>query len=213
VPRDKKLDKKLAAYAIAGAALALPSAAHATIITTPVNQTVNGSSTGASYDFNLSDVGSDDITVTASLSTNNDEISASVNGNAFVVMVLGDVVALNAGDTIGSSSNFGTGGKMVQDAKVLGVAGPWPSDNSTAYLGFSFQDLSSNTHYGWAQIQTQVDEASDSFTVVNYAYQSDPNTSILAGDTGAVPEPSSVALVGLGAIGLVVLRRRRAARS
>jgi hypothetical protein len=44
-----------------------------------------------------------------------------------------------------------------------------------------------------------------------YAYQSLPNTDILAGQTSSTPEPSSFALFALGAAGLLAFRRRKQA--
>jgi hypothetical protein len=211
-----QLDKKIAAYAIAGAAALVAPAAHASIILTTVNTTVNGTDAGAFYNLNLSGPSSDDITLEAITNANgiiatDNDASATANGATAILMNGFFPSALNSGDAIGAASTtWGTGGKLADTNSKLGAGGNWPTGNNPAYLGFSFEDVSSNTYYGWAQIIASSDGSSSSFTLLDYAYQSTANTTIDAGDTGAnVPEPSTLALMGLGAIGLAALRRRR----
>lgn len=51
----------------------------------------------------------------------------------------------------------------------------------------------------------------DSLTLIDWAYQSVSGESIHVGDKGttAVPEPSGLGLMALGALGVAALRRRR----
>lgn len=87
--------------------------------------------------------------------------------------------------------------------------GGWDLAGGTAYMGFYFGGATS-PQYGWADIS----EAGDnSFTVVGYAYETDPNTAITAGEGAPTPEPSSLPLLVLGAAGLIAWRRRRAANA
>ena len=69
------------------------------------------------------------------------------------------------------------------------------------FIGFRFES-NDGTHYGWAQLEI------GSLTIVNAAYESDPDTAITL---GAVPEPSNLALLGLGIAGLSMMRRRKSA--
>jgi hypothetical protein len=75
------------------------------------------------------------------------------------------------------------------------------------YLGLRIQ-LNNNTHYGWADVtlnKTGADAYSN--TLHAYAYNDAPNQPIVA---GAIPEPTTAALLVAGAAGASALRRRRA---
>ncbi|MDO5760322.1 MAG: T9SS type A sorting domain-containing protein [Bacteroidota bacterium] len=51
------------------------------------------------------------------------------------------------------------------------------------YVGFKFQN-GSNTHYGWAKLSLEGSGENTAVKLYGYAYQSTPNTSITAGETG-----------------------------
>lgn len=74
-----------------------------------------------------------------------------------------------------------------------------------AYVGFRFNDFD-GTHYGWILLSV----GPGSIDFVSAAYQSMPNTPIAA---GAIPEPGTLGLLALGAVGVVgaAIKRRRAA--
>jgi hypothetical protein len=87
------------------------------------------------------------------------------------------------------------------------------------YLLFQFE-TNSLLQYGWAEVTLQLVDADSSaaadgpnLTVVSYAYDSS-GTLLPAGDTGATPEPSSLAESALAALvlGAEGLRRWRKAR-
>ena len=69
------------------------------------------------------------------------------------------------------------------------------------FLGFRF-DILGSTHYGWAQI----DFTGANVTISRWAYESDADTAI---HVGAIPEPNSFALLGLGAAGVLAWRQRK----
>jgi hypothetical protein len=75
---------------------------------------------------------------------------------------------------------------------------------SSGYYGFAINLGSGNYDYGWVNL------SGSDYTVLSAALNTTPNQSILAGQT-AVPEPSSYALLGLGALALVIAARPKAA--
>ena len=78
----------------------------------------------------------------------------------------------------------------------------------TGYLGVRFLNSTTGmTNYGWLEIVTAVDPAY-SAVLTRWAYD-DTGAGILTGSTQPVPEPASLAALGLGALAL--LRRRRRA--
>jgi hypothetical protein len=78
-------------------------------------------------------------------------------------------------------------------------------------MGFYFGGPT-NPQAGWAEIETTLNGSQVSAEILDYAYQSVGNTSILAGQT-ATPEPSTLSLIVLGGAGLIALRRRRASNA
>ena len=84
--------------------------------------------------------------------------------------------------------------------------GFWTADGSSAYMGFSF-DLESDgsTVFGWAEI-VRIDAKNG--RLLGWAYE-DSGESIRAG--AIIPEPSSLALLALGAAGIAPWRRRKKA--
>jgi MYXO-CTERM domain-containing protein len=85
--------------------------------------------------------------------------------------------------------------------------------NTTAFAGLRFQSAG-QPHLGWVRVRlqdTNSDGWADTVTAVDWAYNSVAGAPILAGDAGATPEPSTkaMALLALGAAGVLALRRRR----
>ena len=73
--------------------------------------------------------------------------------------------------------------------------------SESPYLPVSFS-LADGPHYGWARFVTD----NGLFGFQDWAYESDPNTPIAA---GAVPEPSTLALLAAGAVTLLFRRKGR----
>jgi hypothetical protein len=216
---NSRFEKKLAAYTLAGAAvLVAPAVAKADIIVTNVNQTVNQTGT---YNFNLSGVASDDITITAAPGTifpsdPANEISASTIASAAVLMdgppsPFTNVAALAFGSLIDPTNltDWGAGGKLAAfDLTEMSTDGDWPANGGNDYLGFYFTG-SGGLQAGWANIATTATSSGSSFTILSYAYETNANEAITAGQTAETPEPSAMALIALGGAGLLALRRRR----
>jgi hypothetical protein len=84
-----------------------------------------------------------------------------------------------------------------RDAGCLGL---W--EDKTAYLGVQFASAA-GIHYGWVEVFVFGNTSTGS--ILSYAYESEPNRVIIAGQ---IPEPSGIMLTAASlAIGL--LRRRR----
>lgn len=96
--------------------------------------------------------------------------------------------ALNNGDPISSAANFGTssgnalGVDLLVDAGILGQL-PIQQGNflnqSNKYLGGKLT-AGANSFYGWVELS--VNANASQITIHKYAYQSTPNTQILAGE-------------------------------
>jgi hypothetical protein len=68
----------------------------------------------------------------------------------------------------------------------LGPYGNWGGANIDKYIGVKF-DISGNTHYGWIRVDADLSTTTPSawsITIKDFAYQSIPDSSILAGDMG-----------------------------
>jgi len=86
--------------------------------------------------------------------------------------------------------------------------GGWFSDKNPGYLGISF-DVEGSTHYGWIEFshdRTRPDPLNNSLMIHGWAYESTPDTPIIA---GAIPEPSTGILTLVGSLGLLLVARSR----
>ena len=84
----------------------------------------------------------------------------------------------------------------------IGSIGIWVPPNEAGYFGIRFT-IDSGSHYGWVYLDNSWGAAGGG-DILGWAYETTPYTSILA---GAVPEPSTLVLLGIGS--LVVLARIR----
>ena len=78
----------------------------------------------------------------------------------------------------------------------------------TGFIGFKFTGFG-GTEYGWAQLTMNEGEPGNSFTLKDFAW-ADPGTPIFTGETAVVPEPGTLGLLAVGAVGLLLWRRQRA---
>jgi len=87
------------------------------------------------------------------------------------------------------------------------AAGTW----AAGQLGFAGFVLD-NGDLGWIRLEwTGSGNGSLSFTAIDWAYDTKPGETILAGQTTAAPEPGAAALLALAGAGAAFLRRKREA--
>jgi uncharacterized protein (TIGR03382 family) len=120
-------------------------------------------------------------------------------GGVYVVTAPNFGANLAPGTLISAASLFGSG-SSANNAQ-------WNLNSSNNLVGFRFQNEANanQTHYGWMRISLSATAGSQPRAIVEYAYEDVAGVGINA---GAVPTPGTLALLGLGAAGL--LRRRRA---
>jgi hypothetical protein len=106
--------------------------------------------------------------------------------------------------TVGAAASFSSFRKFtVFDYSSFFQTVTAPDFGSNSYMGFR----TDSGNYGWLEVTWT--SATNQFQILSGAYESVPNTPILAGQI--VPEPSTVALGGVGALvcGGAALRRWR----
>jgi hypothetical protein len=79
----------------------------------------------------------------------------------------------------------------------------------TGTYGVEFTDTSGQIHYGWINVVMFQNTTHSVSSVAGY-FDTVPGEGIFSGTTNVVPEPSTYVLVGLGLVGLVGWRIRRA---
>ena len=115
------------------------------------------------------------------------------------------IVNLAPGTVIASASNFVAG----ESGSTTHVG---PSANqfqigTAGIIGFVFETtVGGPDFYGWAKV---VINNAGAGSIIDWAYDNTPGTSIQAGQIAPVPEPATLA-VGLLCIGAGIARRRRA---
>lgn len=193
---NKNLQRKLSAYAATTAgAVALAGSADAQIIYTDVNPDAVVSDT-VYYDLDMDgDAVVDFVFATEGYTTSYGPVNLSmlyvpVAANA----VLGSLYmgsyplpfVMNNGDSISSTNTSWNDGSVNGGLQYLSVLTPYGGygnwqGQTDKYVGVRF-NIGSNTHYGWVRLSVSAN--ADTIIIKDYAYNSQPNIGLLAGETG-----------------------------
>jgi hypothetical protein len=229
------LDKNLFAYVAAASAavamLAAPRSAAAEVVFTPTNTPIEGSS---SYLLDLNHDGIPDFTLQRTgyinhLSVLDLRFGAVGNGVAPPAPPNFGAAALQRGAPIGPRQTFTTqtnsyGIEMAAAFfySVTNFTGPW-ANATNRYLGLKFL-IDGQVHYGWARLTVTNFNQHGTATLTGYAYETQPNVRIFAGERGtggsvgqaapaplAVPpaQPAGLGVLARGADTLQLWRRRQ----
>jgi hypothetical protein len=182
-----------------GAALAMAPAADATIVYSGAQ---NLPLPIPSYD-------------TAALNLDGADVSTDVRIAFTSVTGLVNISALTTvqgifttGGPFNAAANFASGASIGPGGNIAGgytFRSLYDFYGTTGFAGVRF-NIGGQPHYAWLRLQ--INAAGDALTIIDWAYEDQPNTAISA---GATPEPGSGALVGLGllALGARGVRHRR----
>jgi hypothetical protein len=233
------LHGELTVYALAAGAagvsvLALPSPAEAEVVYTNVHHIIRRNETYA-IDFNHD--GLTDITIENLFHAGHFSVTMLLNvvpasaGGYAVESHVRLAAALPRGATIGvnwpSRPERLRSFVMASYGYIYGYStGSW-FNVSNRYLGLGFR-IDGKLHYGWARLSTNSRGLLITAELTGFAYETEPNTPIIAGDTGGVsrddsesaptsdafstPQPDVKPAAGLGALalgarGLAIWRR------
>jgi hypothetical protein len=241
---SEQLDKRLLAYALAAAgAVALTPSASAEIVYTPANFTF----TRGTLPLDLNNDGIDDFTIHNSengsssfytlkltVSSGSPGASAAVLGRNRQGFGSAWDAPLNWAIGPGSAKHFINANPPALMAIMGCVPGYcWPpagfwANRVNKFLGLRFI-INGEVHYGWARFSVRSGYFLFKVKLSGYAYETNPDTTILAGDRGFVPEasagsdgaenasienaaalqPASLGLLSLGSIGLDAWREKQ----
>lgn len=108
---------------------------------------------------------------------------------------------LAPGTPITAGSAFSTANRNNDPAFPLSLG------TANNLVGFRFVDGGSVTRHGWFRISLGATQQAQPRSIVEWAYETDPNATILAGQ---IPAPGSLALLAAGGLGLIGRRRKTA---
>jgi hypothetical protein len=216
-------DRSLVAYALASGAVA--SSASGAIVYSGVQNQSMALTIDNTLAIDLDGDSNDDFTLQYVDPDSSDpaqaytlQIAPATNSSVVKVSTSGVAAALNAGDTIGSGSQWGGGGSvkvLAEFDKADGTGSNTWAGLSNRYIGGRVETAPSSGQYlyGWIQLSVPGNALSGgnptSVTVHDWAYETTVDQSILAGSTTSVPGGGAMALLSLGASGLGHWRSRR----
>jgi hypothetical protein len=206
---SEKLNQRLNMYALAASAagvglLALAKPVEARVIYTKTHKVIGLNSL---YGLDLNHDGTVDFLIEQwrriSGSTNallvKEAYGNAVQGYGVASYYGRYASALRQGARIGPSQRFvrsGSPGEIMiryyQGESGWRTGGQW-KNIANRYLGLKFK-IDGKTHYGWARLNVQMKGYNIVATLTGYAYETNPNKSIGAGQTGARAGDSTASL-------------------
>jgi hypothetical protein len=231
--KSGSLDSRLAGYAAAGVAMMAAGTAGAQIQYTALNAPMSTLTPSGEAFITF---GGQNAFLGMMTSLNRISGDASVTFSGFTPGVDAVTVAASAGGQATSTLDFLSKGTEVGGTgnKFVFATGGYNSTNivkagnhEILYTGLRATSDGKN-YYGWAAFsfntttEPNTDLVDFNNKILGYAFETTPNTAIAVGDTGGapltgspapVPEPSTLALLALGAVGIVAWRTKRNGRS
>jgi hypothetical protein len=206
--RPDWISARLASYTAAAGlgALGLAQSVDGAVVYTDVPDTTITQGQGPIY-INLDNVGQNEFAIAAFLN--------SVRVNPYNIGAQQSKVLTSGSyyvNSFAAGASIGPGAAEAGGARFAGrQSGPdfYNFVGTGKYVGLKWDIGGGAFDFGWARVDV-TSANNGTATLFSYAYESTPNTAIVAGDTGAVPEPSSLALLaaGAGAIGLKSRRKQ-----
>lgn len=197
IPVSKRLAERIKTYsAIAGVAVA-GTEASAAVVYTDVSPDFSGG-VGGQYFLDLNNDGTNDFRIYHNGSYNlfiepigpNNEVLGSGSSQYAYPYVLSYGSAISGGASGGWYNNGYSAGYQSLNYGSYATFGNW-ANITDGYLGLRFQ-VGGQTHYGWCRMD--VNASGSSWVIKDYAYESTPGASILAGDIGGPATPADSAL-------------------
>ena len=216
--RVRRFKRKLAAGVMGAAALAAADVQAVPIYVDVADVTISPDSSRRDILLNLSNLVNPDATLPdASISWGTppepmrpSPLTLTFTGLNNMAMALPN--PLRAGDLVLGSppdpampSPFVGSFNLATGASSDPLQGEWVG-LSNAFLGWQVDVPGGSPHVGWLRVSL---DTAGNFTLHDFAIESEPNASIRAGQTAAMPEAGTLALLALGAVGLALWRPRR----
>ena len=189
------LQRKLSLYALAAGAagvelLALSQPAEGEVVYTPAHEIVGRNQ---SFGIDLNHDGIMDFTIENEFrdiygyEVARLQLVANAGGAAVRSNYVDTAAVLPKGALIGPRKSFRSGFQIMADRFYLLDGGTYSYGNwvgaSDQYLGFRFK-IDGQIHYGWARMTTAMSGWKIFAKVSGYAYETEADTPIAAGDTG-----------------------------
>jgi len=198
-PLSESLHRQLSLYALAAAgAGALVQPSEAEVVYTPIYQKIT---TNENFPIDLNHDGVTDFTIVNRLHRSNMQLKVLPAFGAYAVLgrYIGWAEAMLPGSIVGVNRPSGRPSSGNNIMASMGSydysAGSW-FNVSDRYLGLAFK-IHGKLHYGWARLTTNWNgQLKIEATLTGFAYETEPDIPIIAGDTGGLGEDGADASPG-----------------